>query len=121
VHGIKPLLMRRDEFTLDSGMDAVRSLHARKVGFDAIFACNDLLAMGAIRATLDLGRSVPADVSVVGYDDMPLGASFLPPLSSVRQDWQEGGMLLARKVLALIDGERASSESLPVSLIVRST
>ncbi|MDW2982597.1 MAG: substrate-binding domain-containing protein [Rhodanobacter sp.] len=43
-----------------------------------------LLAMGAIRATLDPGRSVPADVSVVGYDDMPLGASFLPPLSSVR-------------------------------------
>jgi DNA-binding LacI/PurR family transcriptional regulator len=40
--------------------------------------------MGAIRATLDPGRSVPADVSVVGYDDMPLGASFLPPLSSVR-------------------------------------
>jgi len=121
VHGIKPLLMRRDEFTLDSGMDAVRSLHARKVGFDAIFACNDLLAMGAIRATLDLGRSVPADVSVVGYDDMPLGASFLPPLSSVRQDWQEGGMLLARKVLALIEGEPAASECLPVSLIVRST
>ncbi|HZY33448.1 MAG TPA: LacI family DNA-binding transcriptional regulator [Rhodanobacter sp.] len=121
VRGIKPLLMRRDEFTVDSGMDAVRSLHERKVGFDAIFACNDLLAMGAIRATLDLGRSVPADVSVVGYDDMPLGASFLPPLSSVRQDWQEGGMLLARKVLALIEGEPASSECLPVSLIVRST
>jgi DNA-binding LacI/PurR family transcriptional regulator len=58
---------------------------------------------------------------VVGYDDMPLGASFLPPLSSVRQDWQEGGMLLARKVLALIDGEAAKSECLPVSLIVRST
>ena len=69
-----------DDFTLDSGMDAVHSLHERKVGFDAIFACNDLLAMGAIRATLDLGRSVPDDVSVVGYDDMPLGASFLPPL-----------------------------------------
>ena len=66
-----------------------------------IIACNDLLAMGAIRATLELGRPVPADVSVVGYDDMLLGASFLPLLSSVRQDWQEGGMLLARKVLVL--------------------
>ncbi len=119
--GIKPLLMRRDTFTADSGMDAVRSLHARKVGFDAVFAGNDLLAMGAIRAILDLGRAVPADVSVVGYDDMPLGASFMPPLSSVRQDWQEGGTLLARKVLALIEGEPASSESLPVNLIVRST
>ena len=121
VHGIKPLLMRRDEFTPDSGMHAVHSLHARKVDFDAIFACSDLLAMGAIRATLELGRSVPGDVSVVGYDDMPLDASFLPPLSSVRQDWQEGGILLARKVLALIHHEPAKSETLPVTLILRST
>jgi DNA-binding LacI/PurR family transcriptional regulator len=121
VHGIKPLLMRRDEFTPDSGADAVLSLHARKVDFDAIFACSDLLAMGAIRATIGLGRSVPGDVSVVGYDDMPVGASFLPPLSSVRQDWQEGGMLLARKVLALIHGEAAHSETVPVELIVRAT
>lgn len=120
-HGIKPLLMRRDEFTPDSGMDAVHSLHARKVDFDAIFACSDLLAMGAIRATLELGRSVPGDVSVVGYDDMPLGASFIPPLSSVRQDWQEGGTQLARKVLALIHGQPVKSETLPVTLIVRST
>lgn len=121
LHGIKPLLMRRDDFTADSGIDAVQSLHARGVNFDAIFACSDLLAMGAIRATLELGRSVPADVSVVGYDDMPMCASFLPPLSSVRQDWQEGGMLLARKVLAMIRDEPARSETLPVTLIVRAT
>ena len=121
LHGVKPLLMRRDDFTPDSGMDAVYSLNARKVRFDAIFACSDLLAMGAIRATLELGHAVPKEVSVVGYDDMPLGANFLPPLSSVHQDWQEGGILLARKVLALIRGEATQSETLPVSLVVRST
>ncbi len=121
VHGIKPLLMRRDEFTVDSGTDAVHSLQARKVDFDAIFACSDLLAIGAIRGIQEMGRTVPGDVSVVGYDDMPLGASFLPALSSVHQDWQEGGMLLARKVLALIRDEPAQSETLPVSLVVRST
>ena len=120
-HAIKPLLMRRDEFTPDSGTGAVHSLHARGVDFDAIFACSDLLAMGAIRGIQEVGRSVPGDVSVVGYDDMPLGASFLPALSSVHQDWQEGGILLARKVLALIRGEPAASETLPVSLVVRST
>ena len=121
LHGVKPLLMRRDDFTPDSGAEAVYSLHARKVRFDAIFACSDLLAMGAIRATLELGHAIPKEVSVVGYDDMPLGASFLPPLSSVRQDWQEGGILLARKLLALIHGQSAQSEMLPVSLIVRAT
>jgi DNA-binding LacI/PurR family transcriptional regulator len=119
--GIKPLLLRRDAFTTESGAEAVQSLHARGVGFDAIFACNDLLAIGAIRATMELGLTVPGDVSVVGYDDMPVGASFLPPLTTVRQDWQRGGTLLARKILALIGHESATSESLPVELVVRAT
>lgn len=120
-HNIKPLLLRRDEFTLASGVDAVHSLARRKVRFDSIFACSDLLAMGAIRALVELGHQVPSDVSVVGYDDSPLGASFLPPLSSVRQNWQEGGMLLARKVLALIDGKPAASEMLSTTLVLRAT
>lgn len=120
-HGIKPLLIRRDEFTLASGIDAVDSLAARGVPFDALFACSDLLAMGAIRALEALGRSVPQQVSVVGYDDMPLAASFMPPLSSVRQNWQEGGSLLARKMLALIRDESVQSQALPVQLVVRAT
>jgi DNA-binding LacI/PurR family transcriptional regulator len=119
--GIKPLLLKRDDFTPESGAEAVQAVHARGVAFDAIFACNDLLAMGAIRATVALGKSVPRDVSVVGYDDMPAGATFLPALSTVRQDWQRGGTLLARKVLGLIAREDADSESLPVELVVRGT
>ena len=47
--------------------------------------------------------------------------SFLPALSTVRQDWQEGGTLLARKVLALIQGQNAQSETLPVTLVLRAT
>jgi DNA-binding LacI/PurR family transcriptional regulator len=120
-HGIKPLLLRRADFTLESGVDAVRSLSERKVRFDAIFACSDLLAMGAIRALVELGQSVPNDVSVIGYDDTPLGASFLPPLSTVRQNWQEGGVLLARKVLALIHGQPMQSQMMASTLVVRST
>jgi DNA-binding LacI/PurR family transcriptional regulator len=120
-HGIKPLLLRRADFTLESGVDAVRSLAARKVRFDAIFACSDLLAMGAIRALVELGQSVPNDVSVIGYDDTPLGATFLPPLSSVRQNWQEGGVLLARKVLAMIQGHAVQSQTMATTLVVRAT
>ena len=120
-HGIKPLLMRRADFTLESGVQAVRSLHNRHVQFDAIFACNDLVAMGAIRALIELGLSVPEDVSVIGYDDTPQGATFLPPLSSVRQNWQEGGVLLARKVLDMIRGEVVESQMMPTALVLRST
>ena len=75
----------------------------------------------AIRALVELGFTVPNDVSVVGYDDTPHGAGFLPPLSTVRQNWQEGGMLLARKVLALIDGQPVASQMLPTNLVVRAT
>ncbi len=120
-HGIKPLLMRRADFTLESGVQAVRSLHNRHVQFDAIFACSDLVAMGAIRALIEFGLSVPEDVSVIGYDDTPQGATFLPPLSSVRQNWQEGGVLLARKVLDMIRGEAVESQMMSTALVLRST
>jgi DNA-binding LacI/PurR family transcriptional regulator len=120
-HGLKPLLMRHADFTLEAGVQAVRSLHNRRVQFDAIFACSDLVAMGAIRALTELGQSVPTDVSVIGYDDTPQGATFLPPLSTVRQNWQEGGVLLARKVLGVIRGEPVESQMLPTALVVRST
>lgn len=119
--GVKPLLLQQVEWTLDAGVAAVRTLVGRKTRFDSIFACSDLLAMGAIRALVERGLSVPDDVSVVGYDDTPHGASFLPPLSTVRQNWQEGGVLLARKVLALIDGQSVPSQMLPTTLVVRAT
>jgi DNA-binding LacI/PurR family transcriptional regulator len=124
VHGITPKVMRRSEFTIAAGADAMQSLlreGAESNRIDALFASNDLLAMGAIRALTERGLRVPADVSVIGYDDTPLGANFVPPLSSVHQNWHEGGVLLARKILALIDGKRARSEMLPTSLVVRAT
>ncbi len=120
-HDIKPLLIRHSEFTMAAGMDAIHSLTNRKAIFDSVFASSDLLAMGVIRALDRLSRPIPQDVSVIGYDDTPLGASFMPPLSSVHQDWQEGGTLLARKVLALIKGETPNSEMLPAVLVVRGT
>ncbi len=120
-HHIKPQLIRRTDFSLEAGVQAVRSLHRRKIPFDAIFACSDVVAMGATRALNALGQSVPDDVSVIGWDDNPQAAAFVPPLSTVRQNWLEGGVLLARKVLALIRGETVHSEMLPTLLVIRAT
>jgi DNA-binding LacI/PurR family transcriptional regulator len=122
-HGLKTEVVRREAFTMAAGAEATQMLLARGKGarIDAIFACNDLLAMGAIRALLEHGARVPDDISVIGYDDTPLGASFIPPLSSIHQSWHDGGVLLARKLLQQIDGKRPRSETLPTSLIVRST
>ena len=119
--GIAPILVKHKPFTAESGIEAVRSLIREGARFDAIFACNDLLAMGAIRALTELGHRVPEDVSVVGYDDTPQGAAFIPPLSSVHQNWHDGGILLARKALALVRGEAVKSQTLPSRLVLRAT
>ena len=86
--------------------------------FDGLFAFSDLLAMGAVTALADAGLSVPDTVSVIGCDNTPMGASFVPPLTSIHQDWRQGGILLAKKILQMIEGEPVQSEMLPTQLVV---
>jgi DNA-binding LacI/PurR family transcriptional regulator len=121
LHGIEPIVVDRTPLTMQSGTSAVQSLIGAGARFDAIFTCNDLLAMGAIRALIENGLRVPDDVSVIGYDDTPVAAAFIPPLSSVHQNWHEGGILLARKVLEMLRGEAVESETLPSRLVLRAT
>jgi DNA-binding LacI/PurR family transcriptional regulator len=64
---------------------------------------------------------VPENVSVIGYDDTPGAASFVPPLTSVHQYLRDGGVLLAKKMLGLIEGHAVASEMLPTTLMVRQT
>jgi LacI family transcriptional regulator len=59
--------------------------------FTAIFAQNDKMAVGAVRALRDAGKRVPEDVSVIGYDDVPLASFFSPPLTTLRQPMEEFG------------------------------
>lgn len=108
-------------FTVSAGADTMQALLRDDPGIDAVFAASDLLAIGAMRTLHEHGRSVPDAVSVVGFDDTLLGATYVPPLSSVHQDFVEAGVLLARKVLALIDGDSAESEMLPTRLVLRGT
>ena len=66
-----------------------------------MFAANDQMALGAIRALAEAGRRVPEDVSVVGFDDVADAADYRPPLTTVRQDFDALG---ERAVAALIGG-----------------
>ena len=121
-HGAQLVACRPSAFTFAAGVQAVRALieHDR-LAFDGVFASSDLLAMGAVRALIDHGRKVPDDVSVIGYDDTPLAGSFVPALTSVHQNWREGGALLAKLILDLIDGKPVRSQVLPATLTIRST
>jgi DNA-binding LacI/PurR family transcriptional regulator len=110
-------------FTFGAGFTVMQA-HLARPGVkppDGVFAASDLIAMGALRALLDAGLRVPDDVSVIGFDDSPSAATFAPPLSSVRQDWRHGGVLLASKLLDLIEGRPAGSEIMPTELIERAT
>ncbi|WP_343123686.1 LacI family DNA-binding transcriptional regulator [Pseudoxanthomonas sp. Root630] len=120
-HGITPIAPTVTSFTVGAGADAVHALLQAHPQVDALFAASDLLAIGAIRALIERGRRVPEDVSVIGYDDSPLGATYVPPLTSVHQNFIDAGVLLARKVRALIEGDQAGSETLPTHLVVRTT
>jgi len=115
-------IVRPKAFTFEAGFDSVMALLNKNGAiYDGLFAVSDLLAMGAIRALSEKGLRVPEDISVIGYDNTPSAASFMPPLSSVHQYLHDGGVLLARKMLGLIDGEKVTSEMLPTTLMVRQT
>jgi DNA-binding LacI/PurR family transcriptional regulator len=115
-------IIRPRAFTFEAGFDSISAVLKKKAGgFDGVFAASDLLAMGAIRALTENRLRVPEDVSVIGYDDTPGAASFVPPLTSVHQYLRDGGVLLAKKMLGLMNGEPVVSEMLPTTLIARQT
>jgi DNA-binding LacI/PurR family transcriptional regulator len=87
-----------------SGYAAGRKL-ARTPGVTAVFAANDQMALGVVRALHEAGRQVPQDVSIVGFDDIPESGFFLPPLTTVRQNFAELGRVCLDQLLALIRNE----------------
>ncbi len=108
-------------FTHEAGLRAVNAVLRAGTGFDGILACSDRLAMGAVRALQQAGIEVPRDVSVIGYDDIPLAAEFDPPLTTIRQEWQKAGRILAQKILQLVKGGTAESLILPANLVIRTS
>jgi DNA-binding LacI/PurR family transcriptional regulator len=110
-------LVAEVHFELDLADNTVTRLLRRGVTFDGVFAASDLIALGAIRALRRAGLSVPADVSVVGYDDMLLSRLSSPALSTIRQDTQRAGQLL---VASIFDNHADDLPSmLPTELIIR--
>jgi DNA-binding LacI/PurR family transcriptional regulator len=97
-----------------------RLAHNRDVS--AIFVANDDMAIGVLRALADAGRSVPDDVSVVGFDDIPLAAYQSPPLTTIRQDFdaqaERGLICLVRQIEAPADAP-SRDVAPPLRLVVR--
>jgi DNA-binding LacI/PurR family transcriptional regulator len=107
---------------LEDGQAAMTRLLARKAQFTALFAYSDLIAIGAIRELRAARLRVPEDVSVVGYDDIPVAAFLEPPLTTVSQPMREVGERAASLLLGAISGGgNGGLHLLPVRLVVRAS
>lgn len=115
--GVPPPTVVNTDFTRDAGADAADKLLAARPDLTAVLALNDLIAVGVIRHLAGRGRDVPADVSVVGFDDIPLAGDIDPGLTTVRVPMEEMGASAMRMVL----GEEMDEEPqiFPTELVVR--
>ena len=112
-----------DLATPQLGYPCVKQLLARNKTFTALFAYNDLSAIGAIWALQEAGIRVPEDVSVVGFDDVPLAVFSSPGLTTVRQPLQRMGQIAAKTVIDRIEGKAAFQAEIVIEpeLVVRSS
>ena len=110
----------RGDWTAASGHRGRRVL-AAITAVTAVFAANDQMALGAIRALAEAGRRVPEDVSVVGFDDVADAADYRPPLTTVRQDFDASASAPSRRSSAASRTERRPVETVPTALVVRAS
>jgi len=109
-------LFRETRFSFEAGYDVARAFFAERPDTTALFAMSDTVAVGAIRALCDIGKSVPEDVSVVGFDGIDIGRFTLPRLTTVEQPVEE---IARRSVNLLLD--MMEKEATPRHILVEAS
>lgn len=113
-----PSLVAQGDFTAEGGERAMARLLESSPGLDAVFAGNDLMASGALRTLRARGLGVPGDVAVVGYDDLEPAAWADPPLTTVRQDVEGMGKMMAELLLRRIGLAEEPDRAAPPAPVV---
>lgn len=116
-HGHPYLPIAEGRFTQESGEAAMGRLLAEHPDLDAVFAANDLMAMGACHVLREHGRRVPEDVAVIGFDDSSAASACRPPLTTVRQPVED----MAAEMCRLLLERLASPDSAATSVIFEPT
>ncbi|MGH3706282.1 MAG: LacI family DNA-binding transcriptional regulator, partial [Agromyces sp.] len=116
---IDPARIVRPAFTRDGGYDGMRTLIDRGIdGIDAVFAANDVMAVGAMSAIRDAGLVPGRDIAIAGFDDIPTARDVTPPLSTVRLPLEEVG----RRALRLaLDTDAGGDLPVPAEVILRAS
>ena len=114
---LAPEAIVRGDFRYSGGEAAIRELLARDAAITAVFAANDLMAIGALSALLRMGHSVPGDVSVIGFDNILQASAIVPALTTVAQPIVEIGRVSVRLLLDQI----AERETRPARVVLPAT
>ena len=110
-------LVEVGDYSFESGQAAMTRLLEHDV--DAVFAASDRMAAGAIAAVRRAGRTVPGDIAVAGFDDSGLAAVHEPPITTMRQPWDQISAQMVTVLLEVIAGAAPRSVILDTQLIVR--
>ena len=115
-----PELIVEGAFDAASGCAAMNDLLASAPDLSAVFIASDIVAFGALRALREAHRLVPGDVSVVGFDDIPLARHFDPPLTTIRLPARDLGVAAGRALVERLAGRAGARRTLlPTELVVR--
>ncbi|MBC7870246.1 MAG: LacI family DNA-binding transcriptional regulator [Chitinophagaceae bacterium] len=125
-HGldIDPALIIQTTFTQEGGYDAMQQLLAMSSPPTAVFAVNDIIALGALRAVQTVGLHVPEAMSIIGMDDIFAATTAYPPLTTIAKPKYAIGVTAARFLLARIEGKKPADTQhtlLSCSLVQRSS
>ncbi|MGJ5752014.1 LacI family transcriptional regulator [Streptomyces puniciscabiei] len=119
--GLEPYPPWEGDFTEPGGAAAMAALLANRPEVNGVFAANDNMAAGVLRTLRQAGRPVPADVAVVGFDDLTVARIADPPLTTVHQPITALGREMARMLVTLINGQDPTPLILPTRLVTRSS
>ena len=114
-------LVFHGDFRPPSGLAGFKQLFSRPDPPTAIFACNDMMALGVLRAAAEAGVRVPQDVAVVGFDNIEIGQFIHPSLTTVAQQKDEIGQQAVQRIVELLSGQEKESRKMlvPTRLIAR--
>ena len=112
-------LIANGDYSYASGQTQMKKLLKDNPNLDAVFACNDVMALGAIAVIEEAGKRVPEDIAVVGFDDSIMAQTSRPSLSSVRQDIVALGEAAAELMIQQLTGADVEPRILPTELVVR--
>jgi len=117
-----PELVRDGGYKAALTADSAHELLTRPDRPTAVFAANDMSALGVLAVARELGLRVPEDLSVIGFDDIPEAARSTPPLTTLAQPLHDLGAQALRMLIELLDGKEVPSHvQLPAELIVRAS